>query len=141
MITAFKDEYRFLSNFWPVLVTYDGLVYNSAEAAYQAQKFAPPMRRHVAAMSAWDAKRAGKQGVLPPDWDRNKLYIMNAIVTIKFWANPELADRLLSTGHQPLIEGNTWGDTYWGVCNGAGANHLGLILMRVREELRKARQP
>jgi hypothetical protein len=35
-----------------------------------------------------------------------------------------------------LIEGNTWGDTFWGVCNGVGENNLGKTLMNVREILR-----
>lgn len=34
-----------------------------------------------------------------------------------------------------LIEGNHWGDTYWGVCYGQGLNHLGKTLARVRAEL------
>ena len=35
------------------------------------------------------------------------------------------------------IEGNTWNDTFWGVCNGQGQNWLGKILMLVRSELNK----
>ena len=35
-----------------------------------------------------------------------------------------------------LIEGNVWNDTFWGVCNGKGHNHLGKILMKVRDEIR-----
>jgi predicted NAD-dependent protein-ADP-ribosyltransferase YbiA (DUF1768 family) len=34
-----------------------------------------------------------------------------------------------------LIEGNWWGDTYWGVCNGVGENHLGKLLMKIRDYL------
>lgn len=33
----------------------------------------------------------------------------------------------------PIIEVNNWGDTYWGVCNGIGDNHLGKILMKIRD--------
>lgn len=29
------------------------------------------------------------------------------------------------------------GDTYWGVVDGKGENHLGKILMKVRSEIRK----
>ena len=39
-------------------------------------------------------------------------------------------------GEEYLEEGNTWHDTYWGVCNGKGKNKLGKILMQVREELK-----
>ena len=41
-----------------------------------------------------------------------------------------------------LIEGNTWewSRTFWGVCNGSGENHLGRLLMKVREELIQQKQ-
>ena len=42
---------------------------------------------------------------------------------------------LLATGEEYLVEGNTWGDKYWGVCGGIGLNHLGKLLMQVRDEL------
>jgi hypothetical protein len=47
-----------------------------------------------------------------------------------------LKQLLLATGDKELIEGNTWGDTFWGVCNGIGQNHLGKILMAKRTELK-----
>jgi predicted NAD-dependent protein-ADP-ribosyltransferase YbiA (DUF1768 family) len=39
-----------------------------------------------------------------------------------------------------LIEGNTWGDKFWGQVKGEGANYLGRLLMKVREELQTAVQ-
>jgi predicted NAD-dependent protein-ADP-ribosyltransferase YbiA (DUF1768 family) len=45
---------------------------------------------------------------------------------------------LLETGDAELIEGNDWGDTFWGVCGGKGNNFLGKLLMEVRKELRSA---
>ena len=42
---------------------------------------------------------------------------------------------LIKTGNTELIEGNFWGDTFWGICDGVGENNLGKILMRVRKEL------
>ena len=48
-----------------------------------------------------------------------------------------MASRLINTGDAILIEGNTWGDTYWGVCDGVGENRLGKLLMEVREECKK----
>jgi predicted NAD-dependent protein-ADP-ribosyltransferase YbiA (DUF1768 family) len=49
--------------------------------------------------------------------------------------NPELAKRLTATGHRKIIEGNYWGDTFWGVCKGIGENHMGKIIMQTRGEL------
>ena len=56
----------------------------------------------------------------------------------KFTQNEELKEKLLATENEELVEGNTWHDTYWGVCNRRGKNKLGKILMRIREELRDA---
>jgi predicted NAD-dependent protein-ADP-ribosyltransferase YbiA (DUF1768 family) len=60
---------------------------------------------------------------------------MEELVRRKF-ADPELAEKLLATGDEELVEGNTWNDRFWGVCRGEGRNELGKILMRVRAELR-----
>ena len=43
---------------------------------------------------------------------------------------------LLGTGEMELVEENTWGDRFWGVCRGEGKNHLGRLLMQVREEMK-----
>ena len=66
-----------------------------------------------------------------------KVKLMFDLVTEKFKQNPELKQKLLETGNQELIEGNTWNDTFWGVCNGQGQNWLGKILMLVRSEINK----
>ena len=68
------------------------------------------------------------------DWSFHKLGIMREIVRKKF-LHKNLADRLLDTWDAELIEGNNWGDQYWGVCRGQGQNHLGRILMDIRESL------
>jgi predicted NAD-dependent protein-ADP-ribosyltransferase YbiA (DUF1768 family) len=47
----------------------------------------------------------------------------------KFIQNEDLRKLLLDTGTSELIEDNNWHDTFWGVCNGVGANKLGEILM------------
>ena len=61
---------------------------------------------------------------------------MHDIVYAKFSQNPILRQKLINTQDMILIENNTWNDTFWGVCNGVGENHLGKILMEVREELK-----
>ena len=48
----------------------------------------------------------------------------------------DLAEKLLATGDEELVEGNDWNDRIWGKVNGQGENRLGIILMKVREELR-----
>ncbi|NGT90448.1 NADAR family protein [Clostridium perfringens] len=60
---------------------------------------------------------------------------MYLVVKEKFKPNKELRRKLIATGDKYLEEGNTWNDTYLGVCKGKGRNMLGKILMRVRSEI------
>ena len=38
MISNFRDEFYFLSNFYQAPITYNGLIYQNNEAAFHAQK-------------------------------------------------------------------------------------------------------
>jgi predicted NAD-dependent protein-ADP-ribosyltransferase YbiA (DUF1768 family) len=60
---------------------------------------------------------------------------MYDVVSAKFANNRVLRDSLLATGTQEIVEGNTWGDTFWGQVNGKGQNKLGKLLMKIRDEL------
>jgi len=138
-ITSFKGEYRFLSNFWPVSIFYEGLMYPSVEHAYQAQKTEfQEIRQKIANFEKpGDAKKFGEElkllNQIRIDWDDNlKLDTMKFLVLQKFLENDELQEKLMLTGTAKLIEGNDWNDTFWGVCEGKGENHLGKILMEVR---------
>lgn len=134
-IDSFQGAYRFLSNFWPAKVVLDGIEYDSVEHAYVASKTLNEIaRKDIAGMTPGQSKRYGRTLKLRPDWEEVKLTIMEDLVRQKF-KRPDLAKLLRSTGKAELIEGNTWGDTFWGVCRGVGENNLGKILMRVRAEL------
>ena len=66
-----------------------------------------------------------------------KLQLMERLLLKKFDDNhPQLQQMLLATGEEELVEGNYWGDVYWGVCNGVGENHLGKLLMKIRDQLK-----
>jgi ribA/ribD-fused uncharacterized protein len=136
MIDKFEGTYRFLSNFWPSQVCLGVDIYPTIEHAYQAAKFTDPEIREKIrlAKDAKEAKRLGKRKGMRSDWDEIKLGIMDGLLRQKF-EDPELAKMLLSTGSEELVEGNWWGDTFWGVCKGKGENHLGKLLMKIREEL------
>lgn len=138
VIDSFFGPYRFLSNFEPCTVEYDGMTYNCSEAAYQAAKTTDAsLRIAFTTMNGSKAKFAGQKLPIRADWNDVKVDVMYQIVKDKFSRNPELKEKLLSTGTLQLIEGNYWGDKFWGICNGEGENHLGKILMRVRRELSK----
>ncbi len=136
VVTQFTGEHRFLSNFWASPVAMQGIVYPTVEHAFQAAKSLDAgMRRHICDQrTPGDAKRAGRQLVLRSDWEVIKLDVMLQLLRAKF-SDPYLGQRLLATGYMQLVEGNTWNDTYWGVCRGNGKNHLGRLLMQVRGEI------
>ena len=137
-IDEFQGEYRFLSNFYPCAVMYDGYLYRSVEHAYQAAKtFDEQQRLKIRKLSKpGEAKRAGRRITLRKDWEEVKLDIMLELLEKKF-QEPSLKRRLIATGNATLIEGNNWNDTFWGVCRDKGDNHLGRLLMQVRDRIRR----
>lgn len=138
-IFAFSGEWRWLSNFWPAEVRYDGVVYATVEHAYQAAKLDDCRDRAKIqkAPTPGAAKRLARRLKMRPDWDGMKLAVMETLLRQKFRPGGELAWRLLATGEIPIVEGNIWGDRFWGQCPiGVGENHLGRLLMEIREGLR-----
>lgn len=137
-IDHFSGEYDFLSNFYEAPVTWKGVVYPTSEHAYQAAKTLDSVERNQIRLAETPAiaKKLGRKVTIREDWEEVKFDFMFKIVWNKFILNQELATKLLATGDAELIEGNWWGDTYWGVCRGEGQNNLGLILMTVRGILR-----
>jgi ribA/ribD-fused uncharacterized protein len=144
VIGPFRGKYRFLSNFYPSPIIYEGRYYATVEHAYQASKTdsGPDKAEIQDAPKPEIARRRGKAlRVVSPGFKERRLDIMYVLVHKKFFGHTtELGDRLLETGEEELVEVNTWGDTFWGRCKGVGTNHLGQTLMRVRDELRQWRQ-
>lgn len=136
IINSFKGQYSFLSNFYPVQVEIEGIVYPSVEHAYVAMKTMDiELRKQISLMeTAGKVKRMGRTLNMRSDWDHIKLPVMFGLLRLKF-QKPELKLLLISTGDSHLEEGNWWGDTFWGVCKGVGENNLGKLLMRVRQEI------
>lgn len=137
-INEFSGEYRWLSNFWPCTVMFDGHIYISSEHAYQASKTLNlGQRAHIRLNCATpgQAKRAGQLVEKREDWDEVKINNMYIINLDKYIGNPSLRKLLVATGDLHLAEGNNWGDTFWGICGLKGSNTLGKILMKIRTEL------
>jgi len=137
-VGRFVGKYRFLSNFYPVLLSYRGMVYESVEHAFQAAK-TNNMKQKVWVQEAetpGEAKSRGRDVLIREDWEEFKVSVMLDLVRQKFKLHPELGEKLRATEGVELVEGNTWGDTFWGVCAMRGKNVLGKILMQVREELK-----
>jgi len=138
-ISEFQGEYRFLSNFYPAEVVFEGITYPHVEGAYQSAKTLDMNeRRRIAAIAdPAEAKRAGRALKYRTDWEQVKFDVMETCVRYKFTHHIELRKKLLATGDATLEEGNNWGDRIWGVVDGVGENRLGKILMKVRDELRR----
>ena len=174
MIDRFAGDYRFLSNFYPSPITVFGVRVDTVEHAYQAAK-AESAHDRVAVLrvsTAGQAKRLGQKIEMREDWEAVKEMVMHTLLRRKF-AIDELQTLLLKTDKEGLVEGNTWGDRYWGAektflpadCDPStafklsnpghlpwwcpprapgtpiewvwlGKNRLGVLLMRVRDELR-----
>lgn len=141
MINNFEGEYAFLSNFYFSPMIIDNVVYTTNEHFFQAMKSLNPKERQAIALepTPGKAKRLGRKVSLRKDWEDIKEEVMLIGLRHKF-SNPDLRRKLLATGNEELIEGTTWHDNYWGVCNceacgGQGKNRLGKLLMQVREEL------
>ncbi len=137
----FKDEYDFLSNFYPAVITVDNITYPTLENAYQAQKCIDCSKRiEFVNITPGQAKRLGRKVELRKDWEEVKDSIMYDLLLKKF-SNAQLRERLRSVKEE-IVESNYWHDNYWGscVCNkcqNKGSNKLGKMLMKIRDEENK----
>lgn len=139
-IESFSGEHRWLSNFWPAEVEYEGITFPSVENAYQAAK-SEYGREEFINISAGQAKRLGRNSEVREDWEDIKVSVMRDLLSQKFRTGSDLADKLSLTGNVNIVEGNTWGDTFWGVCDGTGDNNLGNLIMDVRKEVQLEESP
>jgi ribA/ribD-fused uncharacterized protein len=138
-IVGFNGDYRFLSNFYSAPITYilgntEIITFPTSEHFYQAMKVRGDVNRqkHIASLEKpGEAKRLGKV----PSSEEERIYTMREALWYKFKYSNELKERLIYTHPRKLIESNTWGDKFWGVCNGEGQNLLGRLLMELRSIL------
>ena len=143
-IKEFQGEYRWLSNFWKAPQEISGRTYFCNEQWYVMNKCEDFHDEIMSATTPAEVKRLGRKCKMRENWDNIKISVMRVGLNAKFTQNPDLKKKLLDTGNSILEEGNQWGDFYWG-CNldtkkgeiGKGKNHLGRLLMKLREELRK----
>lgn len=140
-ITEFRGEFYFLSNYYTAPMVWRNMEFHSAEQAFAYAKTlfcAHDKLSHQTAIlgtpTPGEAKKRGRQ--LPinvVEWDKNKVQYMREIVHAKFLTGEgNLVGKLINTGSAMLVEGNDWGDTFWGRCDGRGRNVLGAILIEER---------
>ena len=147
---AADGQHTALSNFYPSPLkqdywdgfTAETLLFPTVEHFFQAQKTThlDEQQRVAQAATPGLARRIGRSVTLRRDWEAVKLNVMRSAIDAKFSLNDPLSDTLLATEDLYLVEGNTWGDRFWGQVNGQGLNWLGVILMARRAELRYQRE-
>ena len=123
---------------YPCRVEYKGLVYQTSESAYQAQKCCNyEDKLQLCYLNGYESKALVKKlpKVKSKLFDSMKDIIMYEIVRQKFIQNPDILHKLVISS-DPIIEINDHGDKYWGVYNGVGSNKLGIILMTLRSQFK-----
>lgn len=157
MINNFRGDYWFLSNFYPHPITASGRTWPTNEHYFQAMKTldVDEQERIREANTPREAKYLGRQlKDIIPNWDSMRFLVMRNAIASKFPSKgTELTLKLLETLPHALVEGNAWGDTFWGVRGatspaprqvfpgheelkvGYGLNWLGYLLMARRAEL------
>ena len=139
MIPEFKNEYRWLSNFYPCEINVNGQRFRTVEHAYQSYKSDDPNWKKF----CFETKSPGKVKIeshnLEYDknlWVKKSLKIMEECLTQKYNQEP-FRSLLLDTGEEYLQEGNDWDDTFWGVDikTRIGKNNLGRLIMLIRDRL------
>lgn len=133
-------EYGCFSNFSKHRVFLKGKNWPTSEHYFQAQKFAGTEHETEVgqAKTAMIAARMGRDRKRPlrRDWEAVKETVMMEALRAKFTQHEDLREILLGTGDAKLVE-HTANDSYWGDGgDGSGKNRLGILLMRLRNELR-----
>lgn len=142
-ILRFNGEYLFLSNFYEGKVfEYKGCKFANTEAAFHSQK-CPDRIKDFEMVRPSQSKKLGRQVKLREDWEEVKDQIMYEVCYAKFTQDEQLKEKLLATGNMELVEGNSHYDKCWGMIypkygsSLVGENRLGIVLMKLREELKK----
>lgn len=141
-ITLFRGDYNWLSNFqyFDKPMTYGDLKFLTNEHFYIAIKtLDQSLRKEVSEHPAKGLKKFGKTLPIRGDWEEIKIEVMLYGLRYKFsHHNPSLRNKLLNTTDLVVEERNWWGDKFWGTClkTGEGENHLGKLIMKVREEIK-----
>lgn len=145
-IVAFDGAFRYLSNFYPVLIHYEGIDYPTVEHAYQAAKFVDDeIRQGIAQVrNPGTVKRFAHEfesvGLQRKEWTVISLNVMRDLLALKF-AQAPYGGWLVQTYPMHLEEGNYWHDNFYGACtcpkcdDEPKLNWLGRLLMERREIL------
>jgi len=135
------SDYSWMSNFAPIPIQdSEGKTWPTVEHLFQAAKSLNRSEQDMIrkAPSPKMAKKLGRAVKLRKGWDNMRLNVMKGILKRKFEQHPDLKEKLLATGNEPIEEDAHW-DEFWGTGKfGHGKNWMGKLLMQLRGEFRSS---
>ena len=135
-------HYNWFSNMEPFdePLVHEGISYLAVENFYQAQKVKNmDMKLFISELDPRKSKTHIRKFNIQPHWTtKEKLAIMEYALNHKFRLDTSWGRKLLETGDEEIVEWNNWGDVWWGkdLETKEGLNHLGILLMKIRNNLK-----
>lgn len=141
-ISFFSNQYSFLNNDHVCLVHYDGLLYASVTHAFQAARtLSQTTREQISKIHDIETMYELVENIEdPPEWNKNRVRIMEILIRDKFRRNYILRERLSETGSAQLqnnYQEPSPSNLFWGTVNDRGENTIGKILMKIRSDIQK----
>jgi ribA/ribD-fused uncharacterized protein len=137
-INFVESRWHYLSPFSAHEVEIDGMIYKTAEHAYQALRMKAEaqekIRNAASPLEAWRlAQEAKKKGSLDESVDKDEL--MEKIFRAKLAQHSDIMDILKESCERELLKVYDT-DYYWGTgTDGSGQNKMGKLWMKLRNEL------
>ena len=141
LFTSRTDTDSPLSTFVAYSFDLEGRVWPTVEHYFQGMKFSDLARQEKvrAAATPMEARKLGRKRhkSFRSDWKQVRETIMTRGVYIRARTHSELAEALLDTGDQKIVENSNF-DYFWGCGRDRrGENAYGRVLMNVRAKLRE----
>lgn len=149
--TKTKLPYGWLGNMFAAPITYNGQIWRTSEALFQALRFEDltireMIRNDKSPMGAKMMMKKYKTKIVVEPMSTVDIENMRLCLRLKFDQHPDLREKLIKTGDHIIFEDisarpKTPRNKFWGafITNGQldGQNMLGKLLMELREELKK----
>ena len=138
-INFYTPEFYDFNNFSAHALEFDGVLYTTAEHAYQAAKCTSPegkeaIRTARSPLRAKEVANVTYKADKDPKWSEKKVEVMEAILRAKLSQHQEVADALARSGDEVIAEDSPV-DYFWGTgADGSGQNVLGKLWMKLRAE-------
>lgn len=137
-INFVESRWQYLSPFSAHEVELDGVVYKTAEHAYQTLRMKPgfqeKVRETTSPLAAWrEAQTCKKLGGVDESVDKDEL--MENIFRAKLAQHADIKEILFESKDRELLKVFPT-DYYWGTgADGSGENKMGKLWMKLRDEL------